>query len=72
MNPSAINASSETGFEDSARLIQAAIDDTVINTKLLALLYLDPVRRCSVLNSWLEQLHNQDAPEKLIHLIILF
>lgn len=52
-------------FESLGRLIQIMRYDEIINKNIVALLQLDLYQRRLVLNSWLEQLRMQNAPQNL-------
>ena len=48
------------------RLLEAMRVDPVINKKIVYILQLDPYRRRLVLNNWLEQLRQSNAPQQLL------
>ena len=47
------------------KLIQGMRDDPLINERVVKILNLDSYQRRSVLNNWLEQLRQKNAPENL-------
>jgi len=56
---------SNNKFEPLERLIQAMKNDPLINAEVIKILRLSPYQRRSVLNNWLEQLENRQAPQNL-------
>jgi len=57
----------ETGTEEIACLVQTALEDPLIKQRILELLQMDSTERRSVLNVWLEQLRQLNAPKKSLH-----
>ena len=55
--------------EDFIALVQVLKDDYKIRSKIEPILSLDQFNRKSTLNTWLEQLKFQQAPEKFINLL---
>ena len=55
--------------ENSIALVQVLKEDYKIRSKIEPILSLDQFNRKSALNTWLEQLKFQQAPEKFIVLI---
>ena len=63
----------ESDFKSIKNLLMAMRYDPVINKKIIKMLKMESYSRCLVLNNWLEQLRNNNAPKKLIRtLSILF
>jgi len=52
--------------EDFIRLVQVAMEEPDIKKKMETLLSLDSFNRKSMINTWIEELKLQKAPEKFI------
>ena len=57
---------SDESFKALVMLIQVIQKDPVINEKVIMLLQLNPFRRRTVLNRWLEQLQERHASPQLL------
>ena len=56
----------ETDLEPLKKLLNAMLNDSVINNKVTKILKMDSYPRRIVLSNWLEQLRRNNAPQKLI------
>jgi len=56
----------ETDLEPLKKLLNAMLNDSVINDKVTKILKMDSYPRRIVLSNWLEQLRRNNAPQKLI------
>ncbi|MBW1822317.1 MAG: hypothetical protein JRI92_11270 [Deltaproteobacteria bacterium] len=56
--------------ENFLALVQVLKEDSKIRSKIEPILSLDQFNRKSALNTWLEQLKYQQAPEKFIALLL--
>ena len=65
MNKS-ISKESDKNFEALVRLIQVIRKDSVISKRVITILQLNPYKRRSVLNRWLEQLQERNASAHLL------
>lgn len=64
---------SDEEFEPFIKLIQIMREDPLINKKVISILKMNSYSRRFVLNNWLKQLQQENAPIKLTHaLSILF
>jgi hypothetical protein len=57
---------SETETKQLDKLIQAIHNDPVINERIILILKMDSYPRRFVLNNWLEQLRQNNAPQDLL------
>ena len=57
--------SNKISINEFKNLIETALADPFIKKRILEVLKLNSFKRRAVLNIWLEQLHQQNAPKKL-------
>ena len=56
----------EYDFDDMVKLLHAIRHDPLIYNKVAQILQLDSYRRRFILNNWLKQLRNNNAPQNLL------